>query len=66
MESAKTTKIVTDTADLFVAFIKKDKMCYLKRTVPIRAPHTIQVGQCGLNISSCVTYKYDFVLCYIC
>lgn len=33
------------------SFIKKDKMCYLKRTVMIR---TLQAGRHGLDVSYCV------------
>ncbi len=40
--------------DLFVAFIKKDKMYYLKRTIKIKARHNMQVGLCGLDVSHLV------------
>ncbi len=41
-------------ADLFVTFIKKDKMYYLKRIIKIRARHNMQVGPCGLDVSHLV------------
>ncbi len=40
--------------DLFVTFIKKEKMYYLKRTIKIKAHHNMQVGLCGLDVSHLV------------
>ncbi len=49
--------------DLYVTFIKKDRMYYLKRTIKIKARYNMQVGPCGLDVSHLVYYytKYNFV-----
>ncbi len=40
--------------NLFVTFIKKDKMYYLKRTIKIKSCNNMQVGPCGLDVSHLV------------
>ncbi len=40
--------------DLFVTLKMKDKMCFIKTTVKIRALHSMQVGPCCLDMSHLV------------